>query len=145
MRRLHAALAAAALLGGCTTTHPATAPRGTFEDDYGLRYTVEAGAWRQQPGGSYAVVRWDGRTRTALLRRTDGPLAGTFTRVDWLALPPGSDGTRAADGGPPFAWAFCYAAYDVPTAAQAQQAPAADRSRPRTGCNGHPFSRMRRR
>ena len=137
---------AAASAAGCTATRPAAAPSvlmGAFEDDYGIGYTVTPSAWTQQPGGTYAVVRWDARARTALVRRTGGPLAGTFSRIDWVALPPGSDGTRAPDGGAPFAWAFCYAAYDVPTLQEARQAPASDRSRPRTGCGGHPFSRMR--
>lgn len=140
------ALALLFVATGCTTARPPTAPAallGTFEDDYGIGYTVTEATWTQQPGGAYAVVRWDGRARTALLRRTGGPLAGTFSRIDWLALPSGSDGTRVADGGAPFAWAFCYAAYDVPTREAARQAAPADRSRPRTGCGGHPFSRMR--
>lgn len=37
-----------------------------------------------------------------------------------------------------------YAAYDAPSREAALQVPPSRRASPRTGCNGYPFSRMRR-
>ena len=45
---------------------------------------------------------------------------------------------------PPYKWAFCLSAWEAATQADAERADIARRDTPKTGCNGYPFSRMRR-
>jgi len=120
-------------------TPPAAAvaalPLGAFEDDYGIRYVITEQAWTQLPDARYEVARWhpEGRyliARNAATNRSD---PGQWTRIDWMPLP----------GVAPYEWAFCMSAYAAPSAEAAERAEVAQRDRPRTGCNGFPFSRMR--
>ena len=108
---------------------------GSFEDDYGIRYTIAPTLWHQHPTTRYHIVRWETEDQY-LIARNDAanPSDGDrWTRIDWIELP----------GMPPYAWAFCLSAYDAATAAEAEANTAADRTTPRTGCNGFPFSRMK--
>lgn len=109
---------------------------GAWVDDYDNTFSISPDLWLQQPHGRFHVVRWDARGQYILARNdaanTHAP--GLWTRIDWVRL----------DGMAPYTWAFCLSAYEAPTAAAAEAAPPADRTAPRTGCNGYPFSRMRR-
>lgn len=127
--------------GAATRFAPAGQPPaivlGTFEDDYGLRFEITPESWSQEPGATLVVVEWLDEVGSILARADpDGSSssAGLWTRIDWVAL----------DGMSPWLWGFCLAVWDAPTREAALAAPAADRDHPRTGCNGHPFSRMRR-
>jgi diadenosine tetraphosphate (Ap4A) HIT family hydrolase len=44
----------------------------------------------------------------------------------------------------PYNWGFCLTVYNAPDASSAKKAPAANRAEPKKGCNGFPFSRMKR-
>ncbi|HTD94098.1 MAG TPA: hypothetical protein VK644_09810 [Chitinophagaceae bacterium] len=44
----------------------------------------------------------------------------------------------------PFEWGFCLTVYNAKSDSLATQATPADRNHPRKGCNGYPFSRMKR-
>lgn len=108
---------------------------GRFEDDYGNRFTITPRLWLQEPGSRFHIVRWRAEAGYLIARNDasnpgDG---GLWTRIDWLPLP----------GTPPYVWGFCLSAYKAPTAAAAESTRVARRDRPRTGCNGHPFSRMK--
>ena len=108
---------------------------GTFVDDYGNRYTISRREWTQHPS-RYLIMRW-APAEGYLIARNDSANAGDggrWTRIDWVGLP----------GMAPYEWAFCYTAYAATSAAEAESTPAALRDTPRTGCNGYPFSRMRR-
>lgn len=109
---------------------------GGFVDDYGITYAVSEEQWRQGTGSRYDVVEWNVAGRYFIARNhPDNPgEGGLWTRVDWVQL----------DSSSGFTWAYCYAVYDATTADRARSAPPSARERPRTGCNGHPFSRMRR-
>jgi len=109
---------------------------GEFEDDYGIRYTVTGNEWRQQPNAVYHIVGWRTEDQFFIAQNdsanaTDG---GQWTRIDWMPL---SDM-------PPYEWAFCMSAYDKPTADAAEEMDMAERETPMTGCDGYPFSRMKR-
>jgi hypothetical protein len=110
---------------------------GSFADDYGNTYEITPQRWVQQPHGVFHLVEADPAGRSILARNdtanTHAP--GLWTRIDWVPL----------NGMAPYTWAFCLSAYDAPSEAAARSAPVADRAAPRTGCNGYPFSRMRRR
>lgn len=130
-----------ALLALVACSHPAPqgAPDplilGGFEDDYGNRFTIARDLWTQLPRSRYHIVRWRSEAQYLIARNdADNPgEAGLWTRIDWMTLP----------GMPPFAWAFCLSAYRAPSAAAAESTTVARRDTPRTGCNGHPFSRMK--
>lgn len=133
-----------AALGACRTASPrppvdANEPpaflRGEFVDDYGERFTVDARNFVQHPRNTFHVVRWDARSQY-LIARNDSANASApnrWTRIDWMPL----------DGMAPYTWAFCFSAYEAPTAAAAEATRIARRDIPRTGCNGYPFTRMR--
>jgi hypothetical protein len=109
---------------------------GSFVDDYGSRYTISRLEWAHLPGTRYRIVRWDVPGQFALAQNdlanpADG---GLWTRIDWLPL----------SGMPPYEWAYCYSAYNAAGLAVAESVSVARRATPRTGCNGFPFSRMRR-
>lgn len=109
---------------------------GTFVDDYGSRYTITPGVWTHLPQGRYHVRRWNVSDGYLIAQNdsANGQAPGRWTRIDWVEL------REMA----PWAWAFCLSAYDAPTAAAAESTLVARREEPRMGCNGHPFSRMRR-
>lgn len=120
----------------------ATAPAfllGSFVDDYDNRYAISADVWLQHPGTRYHVTEWNPAERY-LIARNAGNDAGNdsntylWTRIDWVEL----------DGMAPYSWAFCYSAFDAPSAAAAEATRVARPETPRTGCNGYPYSRMRR-
>jgi len=109
---------------------------GAFVDDYGIRYVVSEESWRQGEYASHEIVEWNVQERFLIARndaenRTEASL---WTRIDWVLLASGTD----------FEWAFCYAVYDAESAAAARAGASSDRDHPRSGCNGFPFSRMRR-
>lgn len=108
---------------------------GTFVDDYGLRYVLSKGLWHQLPRARYHVLRWHAQGQYAIARNDVGNPGepGRYSRIDWMRLPTGD-----------WPLAFCLTAYDAPTPAAAEATPPPDRAHPRTGCNGFPFSRLRR-
>ncbi len=110
---------------------------GGFADDYGVQYEITPTEWAQLPRARYRIVRWDAAGQFAIAQNdpTNPGDGGLWTRIDWVALP----------GMEPFTWGFCYSAYKAPSAAAAESVTVANRATPRTGCNGFPFSRMRRR
>ena len=133
-------------MGGCIfqrspsvetlTGTPPSLLLGDFKDDHGNRFTITPQAWLQHPGTRYHVVRWETEAQY-LLAQNDSANAsdgGLWTRIDWMEF------SEMA----PYHWGFCLSAYAAPTAAEAEATAIAERESPRTGCNGFPFSRMRR-
>lgn len=129
--------------GGCA--HGRLAPstpavpaslQGEFVDDYANRYTIGAREWLQLPASRHHVVRMDAAGQYLIARNdsSNGTAPGKWMRIDWVAL----------EGMPPYEWGFCYSAWQAPTKAAADSVRVARRETPRTGCNGHPFTRMRR-
>ena len=109
---------------------------GEFVDDYGIRYTIRADEWVQHPDARYHLRAWHSRDQFIIAQNDSGNTsdAGLWTRIDWIVL----------DDSDEYEWAFCYAAYRAPTREDAVMATPTQRDTPRTGCNGFPFSRMRR-
>lgn len=109
---------------------------GTFDDDYGSRHEIRADRWVHHAGLAYRIVAWHPSeqylvAQNAADNTTD---AGLWTRIDWVRLP----------GAAPWEWGFCLVAWQAPSRAAAAATAPADRTTPRTGCAGHPFTRMRR-
>jgi hypothetical protein len=113
----------------------ATVPIGQFFDDYGSMQTVSATEWRQGAYARYQIVAWDTVARYLIARNDSAnPTAGgRWTRIDWVPL----------DGMPPWRWGFCFSAYGAETREAAEATRIARPETPRTGCNGHPYSRLR--
>ncbi len=109
---------------------------GDFVDDYDIPYRISAQEWHQRPNTRYRIVQWNADAQYLIAQNdaSNASDAGLWTRIDWIALP----------GMPPYEWAFCLSAYDAPTQADAERTLIARRDAPKTGCNGLPFSRMRR-
>jgi hypothetical protein len=109
---------------------------GEFRDDYGNAFRISDSLFVQLPRMRFRVVEWNVAERFLIAQNAaDNPSdAGLWTRIDWMPFA----------GMAPYTWGFCLTAYKAATAAAARATPAADRSTPRTGCGGFPFSRMRR-
>ena len=109
---------------------------GTFEDDYGIAYHIGADAWRQGARTTYEVKAWNPAEQFVIARNalTNPSAPELWTRIDWMLL----------EGMSPYTWAYCLSAYEAPTREAAAATRVAQRASPRTGCNGFPFSRMKR-
>lgn len=126
-------------LGLCGCAHHPAPPQmvvGDFVDDYDIAYRISASEWQQLPKTKYNIVRWNPDAQYLVARNdaANGTDAGLWTRIDWIVLP----------GMPPYEWAFCLSAYNAATEGDAERTTIARRDDPRKGCNGYPFSRMRR-
>jgi len=109
---------------------------GDFVDDYGNQFTITRDGWTQAPHGRFRIVKW-APGADYLIAQNDSAnthAPGKWTRIDWVML----------EGMPPYEWAFCLSAYEAPTADSAEAMRVARPSTPRTGCNGYPYSRMKR-
>lgn len=116
-----------------------TAPlqiKGSFMDDYGIRYTINDSAWTQLPKAKYHIIKWNLQEQYIIARndtanKTD---KGLFSRIDYMPF----------ENMPPYTWGFCLTVYDAATQEIAESSPPADRKNPRKGCGGYPFSRMKK-
>ncbi len=118
------------------TDGPPSLLLGRFVDDYGNRYAITDRIWYQLPSARYHVRVWRPAEQYLIAQNDSANLGapGRWTRIDWLQL---SDMA-------PYGWAFCMSAYDAPAREAAETVTVARRESPRSGCNGFPFSRMRR-
>lgn len=109
---------------------------GDFEDDYGAKFTINRELFFQRSRNRFHIVQWNVRDQYFIAQNDSlNPSdAGKWTRVDWMPL----------TGMPPFDWAFCFSAWNAATRPMAESAVIAKRDAPRTGCNGFPFTRMKK-
>lgn len=109
---------------------------GAFADDYNGSYQITRDVWQHGSRLKYEIVSWHVDSQYLLARNaaTNPSAGGLWTRIDWISL----------EGMPPFTWAYCLSAFKAPTRDSAQATRVANRAIPRTGCNGFPFSRMKR-
>lgn len=119
-----------------TTNSPPPLLLGLFDDDYSGHFSISATQFIQLPRGRFNIVEWHATEQFFIaqndsLNRSD---PNKWTRIDWLPL----------TGMEPYTWAFCFSAYKANTRAEALAATTAKRDTPRTGCNGFPFTRMKR-
>ncbi|UTA70070.1 hypothetical protein [Emticicia sp. 21SJ11W-3] len=110
--------------------------KGNFMDDYKITYTINDTLWTQKPNAKYHIIKWNEKEQYLIARNDVGNPAdgGLYTRIDYMAF----------ENMSPFLWGFCLSAYNAPTAKAAEAVKIADRANPRKGCNGFPFSRMKR-
>lgn len=112
------------------------APQGEFIDDYGEQYKLTPREWLQRPHGRLLVARWElsGSYLIAQNDSTNRYDPGKWSRIDWIKL----------DAMAPWEWAYCLSAYNAPTPDSAEATHLARPDTPRTGCNGHPYTRLKR-
>ena len=140
MRPFHCCLIVAALtlpreLGDTDPAVPSLL-HGRFVDDYGIVHVITDTSWSLGQRDRYSIVASHDSAQYLIARNDSGNTAdpGKWTRIDWILLP----------GMAPYEWAFCLIEYQGETKAAAEANRSADGEHPRTGCNGFPFSRMRR-
>lgn len=110
--------------------------KGNFTDDYGIHYVISDSVWIQMPATKYHILYIDTSARFLIVQNDKNNLSegGLFTRIDYTEF----------TGMEPFQWGFCLTVYDAKTFTSAKQAQSADKENARKGCNGFPFSRMKR-
>jgi hypothetical protein len=109
---------------------------GNFTDDYGIKYTITDTLWIQQPRTRFHIIKWNKKEQYLIARndvKNPGE-GGLYTRIDFMQF----------SGMAPWLWGYCLTVYDAKTDAAAEAVAIADRKNPRKGCNGYPFSRMKR-
>lgn len=109
--------------------------RGSFVDDYQVSHTISDSLWTLGSRDRYHIVVSNDSARYLIARNDSGNTSdpGKWSRIDWMVLPM-----------PPYEWAFCLIEYKAESRDLAEANTSADRDHPRSGCNGFPFSRMRR-
>ena len=110
--------------------------QGKFMDDYGISYKITDSLWTQYPNVVYRIIKWD-REKQYIIAQNDinNPSEkGLYTRIDFTTL----------NNMEPYGWGFCLTQYKAISKEEAEATAAADRSNPKKGCNGYPFSRMKR-
>lgn len=145
MKQIILSLLAFALAAGCkapaiTSSTPAShhllpvALLGLFKDDYGSRYTINDSMIIQRPGNTYHLVLADTVSKFIIARNdaSNPTEPGLYTRIDYMFF----------EGMAPWTWGYCLTVYNAKSDAEAIAATAADRTNPRKGCNGFPFTRM---
>ncbi len=109
---------------------------GDFTDDYRGSFSISDTLWFQRPANRFRVVEWHVRERFLIAQNAaDDPTApNRWTRIDWLSL----------DDAGPYTWGFCLTAYRALSREAARDTPPPKRDTPKSGCNGFPFTRMKR-
>ena len=109
---------------------------GAFKDDYGISYSINDTLWIQNPNIKYHIIKWNSKKQYLVAKNdakniTDG---NKYTRIDFMIF----------NEMEPYLWGFCLTAYDAETDIIAEKNAYVDRQNPKKGCNGYPFSRMKK-
>ena len=109
---------------------------GTFSDDYGIKYQISDTVWTQLPKTRFHILRWNTGGQYLIARNNAGNPGegGLYTRIDYMRF----------ENMEPYRWGFCLTSYNAPDDKAAEAVAIADRKNPRKGCNGFPFSRMKK-
>jgi hypothetical protein len=133
------------LLSGCNTvaktshqtlTQIPSSLLGNFIDDYGSSYTITDKLWMHGKKAKYHLLQYNKKENYFIAKNdTANPSdAGLYTRIDIMYF----------KNMEPWYWGYCLTAYKAATIEEAINTAAADRVNPRKGCNGYPFSRMKK-
>jgi len=110
--------------------------KGTWSDDYEINYMIKDQTWKMGNEITFHILEWDESNQFVIVEndKSNAYNAGQYSRIDYIFLKDMK----------PYQWAFCLTAYDKETASDARNTAAADGNNPKSGCNGFPFSRMKR-
>ncbi len=109
---------------------------GTFEDDYEIQYFITDSIFILLPNDVYHIEQWN-LEKQYLIAQNDTSNSydpGAWTRIDWVKL----------EEMEPFEWAFCLSIYKAESFQAAEAFTETNPETLQTGCNGFPFSRMKR-
>ena len=97
---------------------------------------IDDSLWTQFPKAKYHILKWNAEKQYIIAQNdANNPSdKNLYTRIDYMTF------ANMA----PYEWGFCLTVYDAQTSAVAEAVEKADRTNPRKGCNGFPFSRMKR-
>ncbi len=84
----------------------------------------------------YHILKWNTKDQYIIARNdaANPSEAGLYTRIDYMYF---------ADM-KPWRWGFCLTVYNAKSTTLAETTAKADRQNPKKGCNGFPFSRMKK-
>jgi len=108
---------------------------GSFQDDYNIEYELTEKVFYQKPGTRFHILKWnlDDQYFIAQNDSLNSYDPNLYSRIDWVEF----------ENMATYEWGFCLSAYNAATADSAEAVNVVDRSNPKTGCNGYPFSRMK--
>lgn len=109
---------------------------GSFSDDYGSTYTISQNEWHHGVGNTYRLISFDpdGQFIIAQNAESNPTDQGRYSRIDIMYF----------NDMEPWLWGYCLTSYNSETIQDAIDTSPADRSNPRQGCNGFPFTRMKK-
>jgi len=109
---------------------------GEFEDDYGVQYHIDNKVLRLLPNDAYYLVGVNENERYIILQNDslNAFAPSLYTRIDYEKL----------ENMAPYEWAFCFSSYEEASIKDAIKNVNTDKSDMMSGCNGFPFSRMKR-
>lgn len=110
--------------------------KGSFADDYDLRYTITDTLFSMDGVGKYHILNWNAAEQYLIVRNDSANKSekGLYSRIDYMKF----------ENMEPFKWGYCLTIYNAPDTASARNSPPADRQNPKKGCKGYPFSRMKK-
>jgi hypothetical protein len=110
--------------------------KGEFKDDYRISYSISDSLWMQLPNTKFHIIKWNLEEQYLVAKNDMGNPGegGLYTRIDFMQFKDMA----------PFEWGFCLTAYKAEDSVTAEKTASADRSNPKKGCGGFPFSRMKR-
>ena len=109
---------------------------GNFEDDYGISYSISDSLFEMEDHTKIHILEWNIEEQFFAGQNDSTNIYDPFlySRIDWIEFEDMEN----------FKWGFCMSAYNEVSLDSAKITKTVNRAVPRTGCNGHPFSRMKR-
>ena len=109
---------------------------GEFEDDDGVQYQIDQQAFRLLPDDKFHIISVNKADGFLILQNdslnTYAP--SLFTRIDYQKL----------EDMKPYEWAFCFSSFKEASIKDATNRVNTQKTDLMTGCNGFPFSRMKK-
>ncbi|NRB48148.1 MAG: hypothetical protein HRU41_10785 [Saprospiraceae bacterium] len=109
---------------------------GEFEDDYGVHYQIDQQVFRLLPNDKFHI-KGVNKAEGFLILQNDSLntyAPSLFTRIDYQKL-------KNMD---PYEWAFCFSSFEEVSVEDATNKVNTQKTDLMTGCNGFPFSRMKK-
>ncbi len=109
---------------------------GKFKDDYGSIYQIQPKEWIQDGNIKYHLLQYNKRENYFIAQNDNGNPSdrGLYSRIDIMYF----------ENMKPWVWGYCLTTYKAASVQEAMNTVTVDRINPRKGCNGYPFSRMKR-
>lgn len=107
-----------------------------YSDDYGSHYTITATTWIQDSQNTFHIMVWNFDENYLLAKNDSSNIdeKGKYTRIDFMKF----------ENMEPYTWGYCLTEYSAESIDELLVIASADRENPKTGCNGFPFSRMKK-